>query len=449
MVEDQGNATPRAMRATLGYVPINKDILKDTKLPLALAVTPLAQPHTWRGEAPVQCVDFGPEGPVRCTRCRGYINCHARWIDGGRNWLCPLCGESNEAPGWYQQPLDQYGLRIDRGTRPELSYGTVEFVAPASYLREDESGHKRQPAPLAVAFLVDVSLPAILSGLLSSSLYAVSTALEALEGQGEGKARAGIIAYDGQLHFYDMSPNRREPCEVLAGDVEDSFCPLALDQWCPTVSGNRARLQSLLDRLPSLFPPTIARHAQSAGLAALKSAIDGLSYTGGRVVCFLSQLPMIGEGKLGSRELPKYYGSEGEKVMLVPPTSGSPSATWVAELTKTAAGHGVSVDLLVCTSNSVDLGILGQLSYTTGGEVRQYPSFAAPLGISPPQSGAPLQVPEVQQDVTQKLAQEVRTLLGAHSSSAAPVHCTCFISLPYPTLILPHPCSWQQACPVR
>lgn len=44
----------------------------------------------------VQLVDFGEQGPVRCRRCKAYINSAVLFIDGGRKFVCNLCGFDSE-----------------------------------------------------------------------------------------------------------------------------------------------------------------------------------------------------------------------------------------------------------------------------------------------------------------------------------------------------------------
>ena len=63
---DDGNCSPRFLRATTFYVPVSGEIAAQTKLPLALLCRPLATPAA--GELPVPTVDYGETGPIRCTR---------------------------------------------------------------------------------------------------------------------------------------------------------------------------------------------------------------------------------------------------------------------------------------------------------------------------------------------------------------------------------------------
>lgn len=61
--------------------------------------------------------------------------------------------------GDYFSHLDATGRRIDLDQRPELTKGSVEFVAPTEYM-------VRPPMPPLYFFLIDVSLSAVRSGML-------------------------------------------------------------------------------------------------------------------------------------------------------------------------------------------------------------------------------------------------------------------------------------------
>ncbi len=111
-------------------VPCTKDLLNGCKVPLGLVLQPLAAVPTEEvsylctglirdnnfsysliicdGILTIVCVcvqntmnnttlvDHGPSGPLRCNRCKAYMNPYARFVDGGRQYLCPICQCSNE-----------------------------------------------------------------------------------------------------------------------------------------------------------------------------------------------------------------------------------------------------------------------------------------------------------------------------------------------------------------
>ncbi|PHT46959.1 hypothetical protein CQW23_16117 [Capsicum baccatum] len=64
-------------------IPRTVDLLTTSAMQLALLIQPLALPHP--SEQPLQVVDFGENGPVRCSRCKGYINPFVKFIDQGRH----------------------------------------------------------------------------------------------------------------------------------------------------------------------------------------------------------------------------------------------------------------------------------------------------------------------------------------------------------------------------
>lgn len=48
-------------------------------------------------QEPVPVVDFtAVGGPIRCRRCRAYINPFNIFVDGGRKFVCKFCSCENE-----------------------------------------------------------------------------------------------------------------------------------------------------------------------------------------------------------------------------------------------------------------------------------------------------------------------------------------------------------------
>jgi protein transport protein SEC24 len=74
----------------------------------------------------VQVVDLGELGPVRCQRCKAYMNCFMRWVDSGKAFVCNFCGCSNPCPEPYFNYLGPDGRRRDAYERAELNAGTYE-----------------------------------------------------------------------------------------------------------------------------------------------------------------------------------------------------------------------------------------------------------------------------------------------------------------------------------
>ena len=83
---------------------------------------------------PVPVVDLEDAGIVRCRKCRTYVNPYMTWHDNGHRFKCNVCPAFTETPPDYYAPMGPGGVRVDVAERPELSGGTVEYVAPGEYM---------------------------------------------------------------------------------------------------------------------------------------------------------------------------------------------------------------------------------------------------------------------------------------------------------------------------
>ena len=123
-----GSCSPRYMRSTFYTVPCSKDLLNQCRIPLGLVIQPLADVplnevcavrslslsfslslslslclslslsliNAFLLQNNLQVVDHGVGGPIRCNRCKTYMNPNCRFVDGGRQYVCPICQCSNE-----------------------------------------------------------------------------------------------------------------------------------------------------------------------------------------------------------------------------------------------------------------------------------------------------------------------------------------------------------------
>ncbi|XP_031272334.1 protein transport protein Sec24-like At4g32640 [Pistacia vera] len=285
---DTGNCSPRYMRCTMNQVPCTADLLATSGMPLALLVQPLALPHP--SEEPVQIVDFGESGPIRCSRCKGYINPFMKFIDQGRHFICNLCGFIDETPRDYHCNLGPDGRRRDADERPELCKGTVEFVASKEYMVRD-------PMPVVYFFLIDVSMIAIRTGATAAACSAINQVISDLT---EGpRTLVGVATFDSTIHFYNLKRALQQPLMLIVPDVEDVYTPLQTDVIVQ-LSECRQHLELLLENIPTMFENN--KSVESAFGAAIKAGFLALKGTGGKLLVFQSVLPSAGVGTLSSRE---------------------------------------------------------------------------------------------------------------------------------------------------
>ncbi|CAH2077179.1 unnamed protein product [Thlaspi arvense] len=361
IVRDTGNCSPRYMRCTINQIPCTVDLLSTSGMQLALMVQPLALSHP--SEEPIQVVDFGEGGPVRCSRCKGYINPFMKFIDQGRKFVCNFCGYTDETPRDYHCNLGPDGRRRDADERPELCRGTVEFVATKEYMVRD-------PMPAVYFFLIDVSMNAIQTGATAAACNAIQQVLSDLP---EGpRTFVGIATFDSTIHFYNLKRALQQPLMLIVPDVQDVYTPLETDVVVQ-LSECRQHLELLLDSIPTMFQES--KTPESAFGAAVQAAFLAMKSKGGKLMVFQSVLCSVGIGALSSREAEgRANTSAGEKEAhkLLQPADKT-LRTMAIEF----AEYQVCVDIFITSQAYVDMASISVIPRTTGGQVYCYYPFSA------------------------------------------------------------------------
>ncbi|KAM3507065.1 hypothetical protein MY10362_001992 [Beauveria mimosiformis] len=370
VVHDQGNSSPKYARLTMNNVPATPDGLQATGIPLGLLLQPLAPLQA--GEAEIPVLDFGEAGPPRCRRCRAYINPFMMFRSGGNKFVCNLCTYPNDTSPEYFCATSPQGVRVDRDQRPELHRGTVEFVVPKEYWT-------RPPVGLRFLFLIDVTQESFNKGFLESFCDGIQAALYGGEigEDGEPKrripegAKVGFVTYDQDIHFYNINPGLDQAQMLIMPDLEDPFLPLGEGLFVDPYEC-KSTITSLLNRLPEMF--STVKNPEPAMLAALNSGLAALEATGGKVICSCAALPTWGPGRLFLRDDGSHPGGESDKKLY---TTEHPGWKKVSEK-MAASGVGVDFFLAAPSGGYLDIGTIGHVAATTGGETFYYPNFIAP-----------------------------------------------------------------------
>uniref|UniRef100_A0A673KLG8 Protein transport protein Sec24C-like n=1 Tax=Sinocyclocheilus rhinocerous TaxID=307959 RepID=A0A673KLG8_9TELE len=367
-VKDQGNASPRYIRCTAYNMPCNSDMAKQSQVPLAAVIKPLAPLPL--DETPPYLLDHGESGPIRCNRCKAYMCPYMQFIEGGRRFQCGFCSCVTEVPPHYFQHLDHTGKRVDCYDRPELSMGSYEFTATVDYCKNNKF-----PQPPAFIFLIDVSYNAVKNGMVGIVCQELKTLLDYLPRENpdvESNIRVGFITYNKVLHFYNVKASLAQPQMMVVSDVADMFVPL-LDGFLVSVSESRVVIESLLDQIPEMFADTretetVFGPVIQAGLEALKAADCA-----GKLFVFHSSLPIAeAPGKLKNREDKKLVGTDKEKSLF------QPQVSFYNTLAKECVAQGCCVDLFLFPNQYVDVATLGVVPTSTGGSIYKYTYFQAP-----------------------------------------------------------------------
>jgi protein transport protein SEC24 len=86
---------------------------------------------------------------------------------------------------------------VDRMKRPELTHAVVEYIAPQEYM-------VRPPQPVVMVFVIDVSFPAIQSGMLEAASKTILESLDKIPNT-DNRTKIGFITVDSSLHFFNLS----------------------------------------------------------------------------------------------------------------------------------------------------------------------------------------------------------------------------------------------------
>ncbi|KAL7410818.1 Sec23/Sec24 trunk domain-containing protein [Mrakia frigida] len=343
------------MRSTLNAVPSTNSLLKSSKLPLGLVITPYRSLEEGDPEVPV----IRDMVIARCRRCRAYIHPYVTFIEGGNRWKCTLCNLSNEVPqrfDWDQET----NKPADRWQRAELNHSVVDFVAPSEYL-------VRSPAPPCYVFVIDVSETAVQTGMVATAARTILESLDRLPNE-DGRTKVAIIAVDVALHFFSLPPGANDPTELVVSDLDDVFLPRPDDLLVSLVE-SRPALDKLLGSLSNLFKDTFTvGNALGAGLKAAYLLIGPI---GGKIIVLNSSLPSVGPGALKNREDPTILGTSKESALL------AAAIPFYKLLAIDCSKSQVAVDMFLLNSGYADVATLSALPKYTAGQTYFYPSFSA------------------------------------------------------------------------
>ncbi|EAT89902.2 hypothetical protein SNOG_03171 [Parastagonospora nodorum SN15] len=358
------NESSKYLRCTLNTIPTNHSLLKKSKLPFALVISPYASLHDSEDQVPV----VHDQIISRCRRCRAYINPFVSFLDHGHRWRCNMCNLTNDVPQAFDWDAAQQ-KSVDRWQRPELNYAVTEFVAPQEYM-------VRPPQPLCYYIILDCTQAAVNCGLLAVVSRVIKESLGRIP-NADGRTRIGFMAVDSGLHFFSIPADNSEnndPQQLVVSDLEEPYLPMPSDLLV-SLSQCRTNIESFLDRLPGMFQNT---HVPGFALgSALRSAHKLISPLGGKLTVIGASLPNVGHAALTPREDKSLLGTGKETGLL------QPANNWYKSFAVECSKNQVSVDMFLFSSQYQDVATLSNLPRFTAGQTYFYPGWnAARLRLS-------------------------------------------------------------------
>ncbi|KAJ1674564.1 COPII subunit, partial [Spiromyces aspiralis] len=339
--------------STLNAVPKTDKILKKTKLPFGLIITPFKTRD--EGEADIPIV----YEIVRCRRCRTYMNPFVKFTDGGRRWQCNLCNLVNDVPMLFDfDPITQQPR--DRWSRAELNHSVVEFIAPAEYMI-------RPPMPPVYVFVIDVSYTAMQLGAPQTITQCILETLDRIPNK-ENRTQVAFITVDSTLHFYYMRPDQPDPQMMVVSDIDDVFLPSPNDLLV-NLTECREAIETMLSRLGDMFQKT--QNVSCALGPAIKAANSLLGTLGGKVIVMTSTIPSLSEGKLSPLDEDNALGTPKESDLL------KAHSQWYKNIAAESSRVQIAYDTIFFGQAPKDMPSIVSLARYTGGSVFYYPDFAA------------------------------------------------------------------------
>lgn len=356
-LSETANALPEYFRSTMNVIPNNNSLYKKSKLPLALVVRPYNALKVDEEKIPVTLDTI----ISRCRRCRGYINPFVSLAEQGRRWRCNFCNLLNDVPSAFEYD-EKTGTAKNKYDRVELNHSVVEFVAPKEYMA-------RSPQPIVYTFIIDVSIDAVALGLTGTITRTILESLDRIPNQ-NNTARVAFIGVDSSLHYFRFNEGLADgSIELLVvSDIDEPFLP-SPDGLLVNLHENRAAIEKLLIDFPNFFENTA--NSKFALGPALRAGHKMISNIGGKLICFSSSLPNVGEGKLTVRDDPSLAGKAKELLLLVA------ADNFYKSFAVECNSAQVTVDLFLTSSKYQDVATLSNLPRFTAGQTHFYPAWTS------------------------------------------------------------------------
>ncbi|CCE64366.1 hypothetical protein TPHA_0H01600 [Tetrapisispora phaffii CBS 4417] len=369
--EEDGNCDPRLLASSMCTIPAEESLREATKLPLGLTVQPFTRTIPTEEISVIKLnnstvtpsilTENYEVGPLRCRRCRAYLNPHFQFTFDSAV-ICNICNVKMKLANEQVAPIDVDGKRSDYSIRPELFKGCVDFEVPSLYNAIPD----KETLPLHYLFLIDVSTRSIENGGCISFIHSVKRSINYIR-ENQPNCKVAIMSYDKNIRFYELDPSFERCREYIVSEIDDCFIPFNSFFFASTIESQNI-IETTLDQLASTIENHMDLHLSDncygSAINAAKLAFDTfLGGQGGKIIAQLGSQPTIGSGKVNT--LNEKAGK----------TSLKPDLSFYKDLSKSFNKSFLSLDLYVTAQSFVHLANVGYPSIATSGVVKYYGMF--------------------------------------------------------------------------
>ncbi|SMN18100.1 similar to Saccharomyces cerevisiae YHR098C SFB3 Component of the Sec23p-Sfb3p heterodimer of the COPII vesicle coat [Maudiozyma saulgeensis] len=362
---DQGSCNPKTMSLSMLNIPENEQLRHATKLPLGMTIQPFSDLVTLNGtDIPtISSIDGENKvkAPIRCHRCRSYINPGYK-LSYDSTFSCNICKVKSKMPMDILPGLNNGGNATSLEGRPEMSNGTVDFLAPSEY----NAIQGKESLPLHYIFVIDVTSMAIGNGSVLAVIEAIRQSIEYII-DNQPKCKVAIMTFDNKLKFYNLRPELDAAQEYIVAELSDVFIPFYNGLFAdPAESINviTDTLRKIENFVRTDIGGPVPNNCYGSAIEAAKLALSEITGNqGGKIICSLNSLPTVGNGNLRVRR------DDNLKQNL------QCDNDFYRKLSDDLLRSYISVDLFVTSDAFVDMLTVGTPVEMTAGTLKYYPKF--------------------------------------------------------------------------
>ena len=357
---DQGNATPKLLRPTMTILPSEPAFISGSTFPMGAIIQPLAEFD--EGEQGIPTIIPPQSGPLRCEKCKAYVNSSFIFLNEGQKYQCNLCLNIMSTPEEHFSTTDINGKRADYDERIDLQKGCYEYIVKSPDWRITD---------ITYVFVIETSMATISSGMVCQVLTSIKSTIPYMKCP--NNTNFAFITFGNSLQFYsNISNTNSEPIVYEISDISSSFLPVHPNKLIFNLTKNIIEINYLIDKLLESCDSSKAKNFSSSymctGPAIIASTMI-LENKGGKVQIFFSTIPNNGVGSLKVRNNSQVYNTDKDYYLL------NAEDTFYSLVGKKGLKHSISFDLFCCSNNDIDLASIAPISSITGGDIFYYPFY--------------------------------------------------------------------------
>ena len=239
------NCSKNYLRTTINVFPKEESQLNQISIPIGLLISPSSF-FTEDGDIPVLSYGENWDAP-RCQneKCKAFLNPFVKFIDNSEKWECNICKKINKTENYYNEEIDNNGVRFDQDEKIELNNGSYEFILNKSYWKEN-----RMPNTPNYYFLIDLSYKSIQSGFSQCVLETIKDCINNnyFFNYDNVDIKICIITYETSINFYSLNPNCNQFTMICITDNE-IFIPTLTSNLLVSLKENKDKLIQIIESI--------------------------------------------------------------------------------------------------------------------------------------------------------------------------------------------------------